>query len=97
MGNHLIDRALKELDDWPLQGEIQRFRSLKAKVAVLLEDVRTWRKELAISTQDLQDSVDRLSQSDAYVRIQHVLDEEPDYTLWLAAYDLRSVMYKVTK
>src|SRR6266404_3412699 len=93
---YLIDRAFRKLDNWPLQGEVQRFRTLWAQVAVMHDAILHLRRDLSTSTQELQESIDRLSQSDAYRRLQQVLEDEDDQFQWLAAADLRATLQKTT-
>ena len=92
-----IDRALEQIDDWALQGEVQRFRTLTAHVTMLHDHTLNARYALAASTQDLQDSVARLSCSDIYVQIQQALENEEDEFIWLATADLHTTMKKVAR
>ncbi len=56
-----IDRTLAKVDSWPLQGELQCFHTLRARIAMLHEETLCSRGNLATTTQELQESIDRLS------------------------------------
>lgn len=72
-----MDHTLERINDWSLQAEIEHFRTLRTKVAVLREEARLIRRELTVSSK-LQDSIDRLSQCDAYARLQgHLKTNHP--------------------
>ncbi len=92
-----IDHTLKRINNWGLQGEIQRFRTLRARVAILHEDALHTRRALATATQALQASTTHLSRSDTFVRIQQALEDEEDEFVWLATADLRTALKKVAR
>ncbi len=92
-----IDRALAKVDSWPLQGELQHFRTLRARVAMLHEETLCSRGNLATATQELQESIDQLSRSNIYVHIQQALEDENDEFTWLATSNLCAMMKKIVR
>jgi len=60
----------------------------------LHEQVHLTRRELTASAQDLQGSIDRLSQCDVYDRLHKAFEDEEDCITWLATFDLRAIMRK---
>ncbi len=92
-----VNRALQQIDDWPLQAEVQFYRSTTLMLDNYHEQVNTLRQQIATATEDIKKSVWRLSQGNVYRRVQNVLNREGDHALWVSNRELRSQMHRASQ
>jgi hypothetical protein len=79
-----IDRAIRDIDDWPLAAEVQFYRTTCDALDDCHKKVQELRRTIAQHMLDVKESVTRLLQAHAYDRLQKVLDREEDGVLWVA-------------
>ena len=79
-----ITNALVHINDWPLQGEVKFYRNMSEYLCHKHEQMRTLRGQIADTTREVHGSIQRLSQANAYARVQEVLNQEDDTALWVA-------------
>ncbi len=87
-----VDRALRQVDNWPLQAEVQYYRSTTQMLDDYHEQMIQLHQSIATATADIKNSVWQLSQGDVYQRVQRVLNREGDHALWVSNRELRRQM-----
>ena len=87
-----VDRALRQIDDWPLTAEVQFYRTSCRFLDEEHEQLHKLRISISQHMSDAKEAVRRLSQHHAYSRVQDILQRENDGALWLANSELRAQM-----
>ena len=90
-----VSNALTRLDDWPLQGEVEFYRNMSDYLCDKHEQMRTLRGQIADATREVNQSIQRLSQANAYARVQGILNQEDDAALWIASAPLRARLAQI--
>ena len=92
-----VSNTLVRIDDWPLQGEVEFYRNMSDYLCDKHEQMRTLRAQIADATREVTQSIQRLSQANAYARVQDVLNQEDDAALWVANAPLRAHLSQINE
>lgn len=90
-----ITNALIHINDWPLQGEVEFYHNMSKYLCHKHKQMRTLRGQIADATREVNSSIQRLSQANAYARVQEVLNQEDNAALWVANTPLQAHLSQV--
>lgn len=90
-----LDKALHQLDDWPLTAEVQFYRQSVEYLEAQHEEARHIRSRIHETMGEIKDSMACLSYGDVYARVMSVLGQEGIMGLWIPNPELRRQMNQV--